>query len=384
MTPESDPLTARAASPGTIAPVNLLQVRDLVIVRGSRQVLEIEQFAVAEHETVTVVGPNGAGKSTLLLAIATLLRPHRGQLTLRGQVVTRRRTLAYRRRIGLVLADPLLLDTSVYKNVAAGLRFRGIRGRAARHRIDDWLDRVGILALRNRPARQLSSGEAQRVSLARALVLDPQILLLDEPFASVDVAARAQLLDDTERLLRETSIGCVMVTHDLDEAARLGTRMAVLVNGRLHQQDIPERVFAEPADAEVAAFVGVENRLPGRTISTQDGLTVIDAHGHRLEAAAEVQPGRNVLCCLHPEAVTLRSIGRLSPDMPMTSARNSFQGRIVTLTSRGHLIRVTIDAGVTLIAAVTKQSVAELGLREGDQVEATFKATAVHLLPLPG
>lgn len=362
----------------------LLEARDLVVVRGQRRVLEIERFTVNEHETVAVVGPNGAGKSTLLLTIASLVRPQQGTLALHGTTITRRRALGFRRRIGLVLADPLLLDTSVYNNAAAGLRFRGIRGRSARRSVDEWLDRLGILALRDRPARHLSSGEAQRVSLARALVLDPEILLLDEPFASVDVAARAQLLDDTERLLSETSIGCVLVTHDIDEAGRLGTQMAVIVKGRLRQYATPERVLTTPIDAEVAAFVGVENRLPGHVVTAQDeGLALVEVGGHRIEAVSSIRAGRPVLCCVRPEAVTLRTVGRLSPTTPLTSARNHLQGRVTRIAPRGPLVHVMIDCGPTLVASITQLSVVELGLREGDLVEATFKASAVHLIALP-
>jgi len=361
----------------------VLEARDLLVVRGERHVLDIERFAVGAHETVAVVGPNGAGKSTLLLALTLLVRPQRGSLFLHGQVVTPRLALDLRRRIGLVLAAPMLLDTSVRQNVASGLRFRGIRGRQAGIRVDEWLDRLGILALRDRHARELSSGEAQRVSLARAFVLDPELLLLDEPFASVDVAARAQLIDDTERLLRETSRACVFVTHDLDEAGRLGTRMAVIVNGRLRQDDVPQRVLSAPSDAEVAAFVGVQTRLPGRVESVHDGLAVVDVGGYRIEALSTLSPGRQVMCCLRPEDVTLRVSDRFSPAPPVTSARNHLIGNIVKVVGKGPFVQVTVDCGQMLVADVTKMSATEMGLREGESVEATFKATAVHLIALP-
>lgn len=361
----------------------VLEVRAMVVERGRRRVLDIDRFAVKRDETVAVVGPNGAGKSTLLLAMAALLRPTRGELSFNGVPVRPRRSLALRRRIGLVLADPLLLDTTVRKNVAAGLRFRGIRGRQAGMRVDEWLDRLGILALRDRHARGLSSGEAQRVSLARALVLEPDVLLLDEPFASVDVAARAQLVDDTERLLRQTARSCLLVTHDLDEASRLGTRMAVVVNGRVRQQDVPQRVLAAPVDAEVAAFVGVETRLPGRLVSAREGLGTVAVGEHRIEAVTKLAPDRSVLCCLRPEDVTLRAVGRLSPAAPLTSARNRLTGTVVGLTTKGAFVHVTVDCGPRIVAAVTKMSALEMSLRPGDSVEASFKATAVHLIGLP-
>jgi tungstate transport system ATP-binding protein len=361
----------------------LVEVRDLVVTRGGRRVLEIEQFGVTEHETVAVVGPNGAGKSTLLLTLASLVRPAQGSLRYRGAPVIHAEELAFRRRIGLVFPDPLLLDTSVFANVASGLRFRGVPSGAARVRVDTWLERLGIGHLRDRPARHVSSGEAQRVSLARSLVLEPEILLLDEPFASVDVAARAQLLDDLERLLRETAIACVLVTHDLDEAGRLGTRLAVVIDGQLRQEDSPTRVFASPIDADVAAFVGVETRVPGRVISTQDGLAVVDIGGHQVEAVASLAVGRAVLCCLRPEDVTVW-VDRRDPPPRLSSARNRLAGRVSRLAQRGSLVQVTIDCGVSLVASITRASAVEMALREGDPVIATFKASAVHLIPLPG
>jgi tungstate transport system ATP-binding protein len=361
----------------------LVEVRDLVVTRSGRRVLEIEQFGVTEHETVAVVGPNGAGKSTLLLTLASLVRPAGGSLRYRGTPVTRSAELSFRRKIGLVFPDPLLLDTSVFANVASGLRFRGVSPGAVRVRVDAWLERLGIGHLHDRPARHVSSGEAQRVSLARSLVLEPEILLLDEPFAAVDVAARAQLMDDLERLLRETAIACVLVTHDLDEAGRLGTRLAVVIDGHLRQEDTPTRVFTSPVDADVAAFVGVETRVPGRVISTQDGLAVVDIGGHQVEAVADLAVGRAVLCCLRPEDVTVW-VDRKDPLPPLTSARNRLGGRVRRLAQRGPLVQVTIDCEVSLVASITRASAVEMALREGDSVIATFKASAVHLIPLPG
>lgn len=360
----------------------VLEARNLVVIRGERRVLDVPRFTVSSHETVAVVGPNGAGKSTLLLALTLLVRPQRGSLFLHGREITRRDALGLRRHIGLVLASPVLMDTSVRKNVASGLRFRGVRGRQADVRVDEWLDRLGILALRDRHARELSSGESQRVSLARAFVLDPEVLLFDEPFASVDVAAKAQLIDDTERLLSETPRACVLVTHDLEEAGRLGTRMAVVIDGKIRQDGTPQHVLSEPDDAEVAAFVGVQTRIEGRIESVLDGLAVIDIGGRRIEALSTIAPGRRVLCCLRPEDVTLRVNGQ-GPAAPPTSARNRLGGTVVKVISKGPFVQVTVDCGATLVSDVTKSSATEMGLQEGSHVEATFKATAVHLISLP-
>lgn len=394
---EPNTTSDRAMSPA------LVEVRDLVVVRGARPVLTIDHLAIADRETLALVGPNGAGKSTLLLALASLVRLARGQVWFRGSPVGSGDELAYRRHIGLVLPDPLLLNTSVFANVAAGLRFRGVSSADSGARVMDWLGRLGVGHLSRRPAREISSGEAQRVSLARALVLEPDLLLLDEPFASVDAATRATLLDDFERLLRETHVACVIVTHDLDEAVRLGDRMAVVVEGQLRQCDAPERVLSAPLDGDVAAFVGAETRLPGRVVSTHEGIALVDVGQCQIEAVSAVQPGRSVLCCLRPEDVTLWSIDgrgsgtgevrrRLSgspgdsaaeaPARFVSSARNQLPGRVSRTVSQGSLMRVSIDCGIPLVASITRASAADMALEEGKKVIATFKASAVHLIPL--
>jgi len=398
MTPrEPNTTRERAMSPA------LVEVRDLVVVRGARPVLTIDHLAIADRETLALVGPNGAGKSTLLLALASLVRLARGQVWFRGSPVGTGDELAYRRHIGLVLPDPLLLNTSVFANVAAGLRFRGVSSADSGARVMDWLGRLGVGHLSRRPAREISSGEAQRVSLARALVLEPDLLLLDEPFASVDAATRATLLDDFERLLRETHVACVIVTHDLDEAVRLGDRMAVVVEGQLRQCDAPERVLSAPLDGDVAAFVGAETRLPGRVVSTHEGIALVDVGQCQIEAVSAVQPGRSVLCCLRPEDVTLWSIdgrgsgtgevGQRLSGSPgdsaadasarfVSSARNQLPGRVSRTVSQGSLMRVSIDCGIPLVASITRASAADMALEEGKKVIATFKASAVHLIPL--
>jgi tungstate transport system ATP-binding protein len=393
----------RGADP-LVASAPLVELRDLVVVRGARPVLTVEHLEVAEGETLAIVGPNGAGKSTLLLALASLVRPQSGSLLVRGSPVGRRDELVHRRRIGLVLADPLLFGTSVLANVASGLRFRGVPDDEARERAGHWLDRLGVGHLRDRPARQISSGEAQRVSLARAFVLEPDLLLLDEPFASVDAATRAQLVDDLDDLLRTTPITCVLVTHDLDEAVRLGDRMAVLVDGRIRQEGVPEAVLAAPVDAEVAAFVGADTRIPGRAVASGEGLVTVEVGGHRIEAVSTMAHGGRVLCCLRPEDVTVwvdpdtghapapgdgarlpAPVAGTTPGAEpaaVSSARNHLPGRVTRLVPDGPLVRVTIDCGVPVVASITRASAADMRLAEGRAVVCTFKATAVHLIPL--
>jgi len=232
-----------------------VRLADVVVRRGGRDVLRIDALDVRRGEILVVVGPNGAGKSTLVTTLALLERPAAGTLFLDGEPVDwRHGALEARRRLAIVFQEPLLFDTSVYDNVATGLKLRGVPGREHRPRVERWLTRLGIAHLARQQARTLSGGEAQRASLARALVIEPELLLLDEPFAALDPPTREALADDLLALLRETATTTILVTHDRDEALDMGDRLAVIVGGRLAQVDQPDRVVQAPASADVAAF----------------------------------------------------------------------------------------------------------------------------------
>ena len=233
----------------------LVELHDLLVKRGGHPALQLDHLEIQGSEVLAVVGPNGAGKSTLLLTLARLLKPERGEILFNGQHPKAESDTAYRRRIALVMQDPLLFDASVFANIASGLRFRGIPKDEIRQRVLLWLERLGVAHLSKRRANQLSGGEAQRVSLARALVLKPQLLLLDEPFSALDPPTRSRLLEDLGALLDETATTTVFVTHDLTEAVQLSGRMAIIVGNRLRQTGTPEDVFTKPADEEVAQFL---------------------------------------------------------------------------------------------------------------------------------
>ena len=210
-----------------------LNVRGLIVKRGGRVVLEVGELSLRKGEVLAVIGPNGVGKTTLLLTLARLLKPERGEIWFNGQPAWAESDLAYRRRIALVLQYPLLFDTSVYENVAMGLRFRGLSKQDIQPKVEAWLNRLGILHLAQRRAGELSGGEGQRVSLARAMVLEPELLLLDEPFGALDPPTRTRLLDDLGKILPESSTTTIFITHNLDEARQLAGRIVVIMDGRL-------------------------------------------------------------------------------------------------------------------------------------------------------
>ncbi|MHB1159444.1 MAG: ABC transporter ATP-binding protein [Chloroflexota bacterium] len=358
----------------------LVQLNDVLVRRGRTVVLEIPHLELLEGEILTVIGPNGAGKSTLLHLLALLHRPTAGELRFAGRPVSRGDDLVkLRRRMAVVFQEPLLLDSSVKANVATGLNLRGVPRREAEERARLWMKRFGVDRLADRPARQLSGGEAQRVSLARAFALQPELLLLDEPFSALDAPTRGALFEDFERVLRGSGVTTVFVTHDRTEAMRLGSRIAVMMGGRVAQAGTPEEVFRSPIDEKVAAFVGVENLIPGRVVEQQEGLALVALRGSTIEVVSDIPSGEPVLACLRPEDVVVAP----PPAGPIpSSARNKLGARITRLTHLGSQVRVSVDCGFPLVALITRRSAEELAFQEGSEVQVSFKATAVHLLNL--
>jgi tungstate transport system ATP-binding protein len=233
----------------------MIQIRDLLIERNGRDVLRIDSLDIQRGETLTVVGPNGSGKSTLLLALARLLKPARGDILYEGRSLKQWNELEYRRRISFVFQAPLLMDLTVEQNVALGLKFRGTPREEIRVRAGKWMRQLGIELLAKRRAGQLSGGEAQRVSLARAFVLEPELLLLDEPFAALDPPTHAKLLEDLSTILKQDQRTAVFVTHNLSEAAKVSHRIAVIAGGALRQVGTAREIKSKPADEMVAAFL---------------------------------------------------------------------------------------------------------------------------------
>lgn len=340
--------------------------------------LTVSSLAVDEGEILAVIGPNGSGKSTLLRVIGLLQRPAAGAVRYRGTAIPAARLLETRRRMATVFQEPLLADATVFENAALGLHFRGVPRPERIERVGHWLERLGIGRLAERRARTLSGGEAQRCALARALVLNPEVLLLDEPFSALDQPTRDGLIADLGAILRRDRITTVLVTHDRTEARALADRVAVMMRGEILQIDTPEGLFRAPVSEAVARFVGVETLVEGSVVLS-DGVTVVEVAGQKIQATGQAVAGERVRVCLRPEDVTL-VVGDTAPTS--SSARNHLSGAVVQIAPVGADVRVVVDCGFKLVALVTQRSVDELGLAPGTPVTATFKATAPHLIRL--
>jgi tungstate transport system ATP-binding protein len=353
----------------------LLEVRDLVVARGGVDVVKVPTFSLNEHETMALIGPNGSGKSSFLLSLACLLLPKNGQIFFRG-VPFRYGAGAtvYRRKIAMVFQEPLLFDTTVYENVAAGLKIRRVPDQEIRRLVDACMERFRITHLSARSARKLSGGEAQRTSLARAFATSPEVILLDEPFAALDPPTRQALTEDLEQILRESGTAAIITTHDQTEALRLADRMMVMQNGSIVQAGTPANVMSQPVNEFVATFVGMENIFTGTVREVNCGLLSLAIGTQIMEIPGDGSLGESVTLCVHPENVVVTTS---DPDR-QTSARNVFSCKVIKIVPFGLYNKVYLDGGFMLVAAVTNQSLAELGLKQTSRVYALIKATAVH------
>ncbi len=358
---------------------------------------------VKKGEYFVILGPTGAGKTLLLELIAGFHFPDEGRILIDGEDMTF--SPPEERNIGFIYQDYMLFPhLTVEKNIAFGLRARQ-RGRFKRERregrergeeierkVGEVLKMLGIEHLAKRRPATLSGGEQQKVAIARALAIEPRILLLDEPLSALDMRTKEQLREDLRRLNRENGITMVHVTHDQTEAAMLANRIAVMMRGRIVQIGTPREIFSRPASAEIAEFVGVENIFSGVVVRNKGGLAEIKiasaglagsagsetfSGSETIFAVSKYGEGTAVNVFVRPEDIILaKSIQDFGGS---SSARNVIRCEIERITSMGSgLVRVRMRNG--LVALVTAHAVEELGLREGDEVFAIFKATAAHTI----
>ncbi len=339
-----------------------------VVVRRGPLTVDVV-LEVADGEVLAVLGPNGAGKSTVLRVLAGLLPPDGGRVVVDGRtwddVGERLHLPPHRRPLGMVFQDHLLFPhLSVLENVAFGPRTRGAPKADARRAAAAWIERVGLEGLAGRRPGQLSGGQAQRAALARALVGEPALLLLDEPLSALDARTRLAVRAELRRHLADFPGSTVLVTHDPVDAMALADRVLVVEDGVVVQAGTPAGVARHPRTDYVARLVGL-SLLPG----TGEGATVrLDGGG--AVAVAEPAAGQ-VLVAIRPETVALY------PSAPGGSPRNAWPATVAGATPHGSTVRVELDGEVPLLADVTATAFAELGLAPGSPVWAVVKASEV-------
>lgn len=331
-------------------------------------------FEVAAGETVALLGPNGAGKSTVLSVVAGLLRPDSGEVVLDGRTLLSTEAgidlPPHRREVALLAQDPLLFPhLSVRENVAFGPRSRGRSRRRSREQADRWLEQVGVADLGPRRPTELSGGQAQRSAVARALAAEPQLLLLDEPMAALDVGVAPALRQTLRQVLADRTT--LLVTHDVLDALLLADRVIVMDRGRIVEDGPSREVLSRPRSAFAAQLAGL-NLLTG----TWDGDRVVLPDGtgvHGIVSGPAPASGEPVVATFRPHAVAVYV------EQVTGSPRNSFPVVVTDLEPAGELVRVR---SARLSADITAPSVADLDLAPGAAVRFSVKATEVAVYRL--
>jgi molybdate transport system ATP-binding protein len=336
---------------------------------------------LGEAGTLVLFGPSGAGKTTILRCLAGLERPDAGRIAAGPEAwfdaAKRIDRPPQERRIGyLPQGFALFPHLDVRANIAYGIPAG--EGRAARAgRVAELVALLRLEGLERRRPAQLSGGQQQRVALARALARRPRLLLLDEPLSALDAPTRDALRGELRGLLRSSGVPSIVVTHDRVEALVLGDRVGVLAEGTLRQLGPALEVFDHPVDEAVARIVGVETVVEAVVAGGSEGLVRLLVDGIGLVALGEWPAGDLVRASIRAEDVVLE---RGPADGAGVSARNRLPGSVVAIEPAGPLVRVTVDVGFALVAAVTRPAVEELGLRAGVAVVAIVKAPAVHVI----
>jgi len=330
---------------------SLLSARGLSVRVGRRQTLEPCDVTLAAGEVVGLYGPNGAGKSTLVQALACL-HPHaHGEVRFGGKLVgSELPMLEFRRRTAVVFQDVLLLRGSVLENIVLGLKLREVPAAERERRARRWLERLHIGHLADRPARGISGGEAQRVSLARAFALEPEILFLDEPFAAVDAPTRARLVDELCEVLAESGAAAMFVSHDPGELVDMCDRALIVDAGRVLQDGTAHEVFQAPRNRRVAEIIGAENLIHATVTACDDAGCELDWDGESLAVPRlSASPGQAVTLLLPPSAIDLVPAPAPVPAGALVGTirrvRAHHDGRLVSVRLRNQRVVRALIAG---------------------------------------
>jgi iron(III) transport system ATP-binding protein len=335
---------------------------------------------IERGEFFTFLGPSGCGKTTLLRMIAGFMSPDEGIVYLDGEPVNS--VPPWKRNVGMVFQSYALWPhMNVFDNVAFGLRERKLNRREIQRKVADALRQVDLEGTEERRPSQLSGGQQQRVALARTLVIQPRVLLLDEPLSNLDAKLRVEMRLELLKLQRDLGLTTIYVTHDQEEALAMSTRIAVMKNGKIVQQGNPREVYERPADEFVATFVGQANFFSGRVahcaghiidVAADDGLMIRVAL-----SSLSILPklGEVVFLTIRPEAVAIHEIGALSHNL------NHFDGRIAASAYRGSFVEYEILAGGRTIKANVVNPKGKVVFQHGERVSVGFAPEDITLVP---
>ena len=347
----------------------MIEVKDLTVSLGDF-VLQDATLRIERGEYFMILGPTGAGKTVLLESIAGLYPLDKGEVWLDGREITH--VEPEKRNIGVVYQDYVLFPhLTVKDNITYGLRVKRKPKKEIEERLNHLAELLNIGHLLERKPATLSGGESQKVSLARALSVNPQLLLLDEPLSALDPGSREEIQAELRSLHERLGLTLIHVTHDFEEAVALGDRIAVVGEGKIMQVGTPEQIFRQPNSEFVARFAMTRNIFKGEVTDGDVECASMKIDGGEIAVVTESRGIRHA--SIRPEDILISS------QPVMSSARNCLEGTITRIDDRGSTLLLTIKGPPDFICLVTRRSFHEMELAEGKRVYLTFKASAVHV-----
>ena len=342
---------------------------------GTTRALEDVSLNVDNGDFLAIIGPSGSGKSTLLRLMGLIEPPSSGKIVFKGSdasSASEEKRLEFRREIGMVFQDAILFNTTVYKNIAYPLKIRRRPQSEVNRQINEALDAVGLRGLESRHASELSGGEAQRVSLAQALVYGPALLLLDEPTANLDPRNAALIENVVSRTNHEEGTTTVIATHNIQQVQFLASKGAILREGKLTEEGRISELFGSPS-AFLSSFALIGNVFSGTSEMAADGLAMIDV-GASWKIEATTRKSGKVKVVIRPEDIIV------SREPVYSSARNLLKGRVVEALRDGQKVRIRVNAEKEFLVTMTTRSFEEMKLEPGSLVFLAFKASSVNVI----
>ncbi|MGD8565149.1 MAG: ABC transporter ATP-binding protein [Candidatus Bathyarchaeota archaeon] len=354
----------------------LLEVQDISKNFGPINALHDTALKLVRGKITALLGPSGSGKTTLLRILAGLETPTKGTILYEDNLVTDSNRYLLRQKATMVFQKSLFFNTNVFKNISYGLKLEGYSKKEIEDKVGEVLKLVKLEEYENRRANKLSGGEQQRVSLARALILNRKLLLLDEPTVNID-PKNASIIEETiSRINREYKTTIVLATHNMFQAEAMSERVALLLEGTIKQVGTKQEIFAqekEDSNRYLESFTRLENVFSGISKINEADTSIVDV-GQNLQIEASFSRSGETTIYVRPEDIIV-SVNPL-----ISSARNVFKGRIVNASDFGSIVKLRVNARKEFIVQITKRSFLEMKLNVGSTVFLTFKASSVHLV----